>query len=515
MMQAVSRAMARRGAWPALTFVLGLCAAAGQAPLGWAWASAFAFGVAIAAIAAAPGWKAAAWRGWAFGTGHFAAALFWIVEPFMVDVARHGWMAPFALLLLAGGLALFWAAAFGAAAVAGKTMAQRAACAVVFVSLAEILRSHVFTGFPWALIGHIWIETPQMQFAAVAGAHGLTLLTLAAVALPTILGARQAILGALAGVALLSAPAGYAWLRVPAGAAALADPPVSVRLVQPNAAQHLKWVPELIPVFFQRQLAFTAALPAEGIARPDLVVWPETAVPELLEYAGNSFAQMAVAAGGARVVTGVQRRDAEGRWFNSLVVLAPSGEVSALYDKHHLVPFGEYMPLMGLFARMGIFGLAANDTGGYHSGPGPRLLDLGPAGQALPLICYEAIFAEEVNAAPARPDLLIQVTNDAWFGELAGPYQHLALARLRAVEQGLPLVRAANTGISAAIDPYGRDLARVPLGEAGFADALLPAPLAPTPYARFGDLPVLALLALAAALIGLGRWRGRGGAGFG
>jgi apolipoprotein N-acyltransferase len=206
------------------------------------------------------------------------------------------------------------------------------------------------------------------------------------------------------------------------------------------------------------------------------------------------------APGRARLAAGIQRRDDAGRWRNSLVALGPGGQLSALYDKHRLVPFGEYMPLGDVFARAGIFGLAANLTGAYVPGPGPALIDLGPAGRAMPLICYEAIFARLVRAAPERPDWLMHLTNDAWFGRLSGPYQHLAQARLRAVEFGLPVLRAANTGVSAVIDPFGRVTTSIPLGQAGFADAALPAALPPTPFALFGRMPALAALVVLAGL---------------
>ncbi|WP_068109819.1 apolipoprotein N-acyltransferase [Tropicimonas marinistellae] len=490
-----ARAVEARRSGFGICLGLGALAATGQAPLGWAWGALAVFAVALALLSLPARWQTAAWRGWALGTGYFAAALFWIVEPFLVDIARHGWMAPFALAFLAGGLGLFWALAFGLAARLGHTQRQRAGLAVVALTSAEMLRSFVFTGFPWALVGHIWIGTPQMQLASIAGAHGLTLLTLFAAALPTLFGARRALLGALFGAALVSLPAGWAHLRVPSGPAAPAEPAVTVRLVQPNAAQHLKWDPELMPVYFERQLGFTAAPPTAGAQRPDVVIWPETAVPWLLDNAAHAFRLMADAADGAQVLAGVQRREMDGRWFNTLVTLDESGAVTGRYDKHHLVPFGEYMPFSSLFSRLSIFGLAANASGGYSAGPGPVLLDLGNAGTILPLICYEAIFPNDIARAPGRADWLVQVTNDAWFGRLAGPYQHLALARLRAVEQGVPLVRAANTGVSAAFDPFGRELVRLPLGEAGYTDLRLPAPLPPTPYSRFGDLPLVPLLA--------------------
>ena len=243
-------------------------------------------------------------------------------------------------------------------------------------------------------------------------------------------------------------------------------------------------------------LELTAAEPAAGMPRPDVIIWPETAIPWLLEDAADILAEIAFAGQGAKVILGLQRRDPEGAWFNTLVAIGPGGEVEASYDKHHLVPFGEYMPLVHVFAQLGIFGLATNETGGYTAGPGPHLIDLGSAGRILPLICYEAIFPNDIARADGRAGWMVQITNDGWFGQISGPWQHLALARLRAVEQGLPMMRSANTGISAAIDPYGRVIAALPLGEAGFLDASLPEPLPLTPYARHGDWPVFALLAL-------------------
>ncbi len=498
MIDALARAAAGRRAGNGLCLALGALMATGQAPLGWAWVSLAALAVAFLLASRTARWQIAIWRGWFLGSAYFAGALFWIVEPFLVDAARDGWMAPFALALLAGGLATLWAAAFGLAARLGRTPAQRAGWLVATLGGAEILRSFIFTGFPWVLIGHIWIGTPVMQAAALIGAHGLTLLTLVAAVMPSILGPGR---GLVAALALMALPVGYGLWRAPTGPADLAEPPVTVRLVQPNAEQRLKWDPEMIPVFHERLLELTAQAPAPGAPRPDVVIWPETAIPWLLEDAADILAEIAAAGQGAQVVLGLQRRDPEGAWFNTLVVLGPDGGVAASYDKHHLVPFGEYMPLMHVFAQLGIFGLASNETGGYTAGPGPHLIDLGQAGRILPLICYEAIFPNDIALVEGRAGWMVQITNDGWFGQLSGPWQHFALARLRAVEQGLPMMRAANTGISAAIDPFGRVIASLPLGEAGFLDANLPAPLPLTPYARHGDWPVFALLALGVLLL--------------
>ncbi len=226
----------------------------------------------------------------------------------------------------------------------------------------------------------------------------------------------------------------------------------------------------------------------------------------LLNEAAPTLERIAQAARGADVVLGIQRYEGW-RIYNSLIRLDGAGELAGLYDKHHLVPFGEYVPLGDLAARIGLYGFAAQEGQGYSAGPGPRLLDLGALGPALPLICYEAVFPQDVAGVPELPRLLLQITNDAWFGTHSGPYQHLAQARMRAIEQGLPLLRAANTGVSALIGPRGAVIRSIPLGQAGYVDALLPAPLPPTVYARSGDWPVFLLLLLAGIAFKVVQWR--------
>jgi apolipoprotein N-acyltransferase len=384
---------------------------------------------------------------------------------------------------MSAGLALFWAAA----AAAGHRMAagrRRALALALTFAAAELARGYLFTGFPWALIGHVWIGTPLAQVTALAGPNGLTLMTTLAAALPVAAGWG----GVGMCLAILASAAGFGLWRLELPAPA--DRALTVRLVQPNAAQDEKWDPARARLFLDRQLDFTAALP-----RPDLVIWPETAVPYLLERTPELGPLVAKAAGGATVVLGIQRSDGLRGW-NSLAVFAPDGRVAAVYDKHHLVPFGEYIPLGDLASEwFGITAFAARDGNAYSAGPGPSLIDLGAGlGRVLPLICYEAVFPQDLRGLPARPDWLLQATNDAWFGTLTGPYQHLAQARLRAIEQGLPLLRAANTGVSAVIDARGRLRAELSLGQAGYIDSALPGVMPAPPYARLGEAPVVLLL---------------------
>lgn len=432
----------------------------------------------------------AALTGWAFGTGYFMHALQWIVSPFMVDVARHGWMAPFALVFLAAGLALFWGAAFWFARRLGG---PRAWPLILTWAAAELLRAYIFTGFPWAMPAQALVGVQAGQALSVIGPYAVNL-WLFAVAVGTVVAFQRGGLARVGAVGLVLATA--ALMLLPPALAPVVVTDHTLRLIQPNAAQRDKWNPDLIPVFFDRQLEFTAAAPLNGAPKPDLIIWSETAIPWSLDLAGNALQEIAAAGGSTPVALGVQRRT-QTRYFNSMVALGPDGMPEQVYDKHHLVPFGEYMPLGDLLGQIGIYGLAARDGNGYSSGPGAKLMDFGALGKALPLICYEAVFPHDVNAAPERPAFLIQITNDAWFGKGAGPKQHLAQARMRSIEQGLPMARAANTGISAMIDPHGRVTASLALNTAGFVDARLPEPLPATLYSRSGDLPLALVLLLA------------------
>lgn len=482
--------------WPGrrpavLAALAGVLAATGQAPLGL-WPVALAgFALMIRLVAAAPTRGTAAWLGWIAGAAQFAAAMPWIVEPFLIDPARHAWLIPFALVALNGGLALFWAAA-----AALSTLARRRALGfAAALAAAEMLRGHVLTGFPWALPGHVWLDSPVAQLAALFGGYGLTLATLlVAAGLSTL---RP--LPALAGVAAVAAGFGFGLWRL-----SLPEPPPPgpvIRLVQPNADQGLKWDADSAQLFFNRLLDNTAAPPPAGQPRPALVIWPETALPYLMEPDSMLPVLIADAGQGSPVMIGYQRSE-ESRAWNSLAVIGPDAMISASYDKHHLVPFGEYIPFGDLaYDWFGLTAFAARLGAGYSAGPPGQILDLGPTlGRVLPLICYEAVFPHDLRRPGPRADWIVQATNDAWFGTRTGPWQHLAQARLRAIEQGLPLARAANTGVTAMIDARGRITAELPFGTEGHLDAALPAALAAPPYARFGEWPVLLWLAGVGAL---------------
>lgn len=467
-----------------LAVCAGLMCGFGQAPL-QAWPIALigmVIGTVLWGLAETP--RRAAMVGWCLGFGGFLSSIFWIAEPFLIEPLRHGWMIPFALFGMAGGLALFWAAAFYVAKRIGAGFLGLS----VFWALAELARGYAFTGFPWALPAYIWLDTPVAQLASYVGPYGLSALTFCIAALCGRAFVMKTLRAALWPAFGLAALFGVGLLRL---AQPLPDDTAhSLRLVQPNAAQHLKWDPAFIPIFFQRALDLSDPQGA------DLVIWPETSVAAPLYAAESYLEQIAARTGAVPVVVGLQRVSGT-QGYNSAAVIGAGGTVDAIYDKRHLVPFGEYMPLPKLMSAIGLRSFTAQAGYGFSAGTDAVLFDFGVLGNALPLICYEAIFPRDTHSAE-RPDWLLQITNDAWFGTLTGPQQSLAQARFRAIETGLPMVRAANTGISAITDARGVVRASIPLGQAGAVTAQLPRALPPTLYVRIGERTILIFLSVLA-----------------
>ena len=463
----------------------------------------------------ARGPRQAAFLGWSFGFGHMLTGLYWIGIAFLVDAGRFGVLMPFAVLGMAAGMALFPALAVLLVAWTG----WRGPARVVFLAGAwlavEWLRSWVLTGFPWNLLGTVWAFSPEMlQLASVTGVWGLSLIALLAAAAPAVLcerdrpgpGQRGWRVNRAFAVALLAVLPALVWgggaLRLSGAPAPGSDgvEGVRLRLVQPAIEQKLKWRAELRKGHVDKQIGLSLAGGQEGISH---VIWAETAVPYFVsgEPVLRRVLSKAVPPGGL-LLTGAprgERGSGEPRVWNSFYALDGRGEIVATYDKHHLVPFGEYTPLRGL---LGLAKLTAG-SGDFSPGPGPRTLELPGLPPVSPLICYEAIFPGRVIADGPRPEWLLNVTNDAWFGTSSGPYQHFASARIRSVEEGLPLVRVANSGISAVIDSHGRIIARLGLNEVGVIDSILPRPReGATLYAKLGNLTAL-ILALVAALFSL------------
>lgn len=455
--------------------------------------------------------KCASLTGFWFGFGFFLAGLYWVAEAFLVEPWRHGWLIPFVMTALPAGMALFFGAAAALAMALWRPGAARVFALAVAFGLAEYARGHVLTGLPWNLIGYgLLANGPLMQLAALLGVYALSLLAVLLFAAPTAIwnadGTRSRGVGALAAVLLILLGAGYVWGDRRLAAAPEGTTDVRLRIVQANIDQVDKWRPENSAEIFDDYLDLTRTA---GLAGMNLVIWPETALPFLLHDSPDALAAIgevlpqdaALLVGVARVVN---RRDTQGRLegrdvFNSLLAVDSAGEVVDAYDKIHLVPFGEYLPFQDFLESLGVMQMTGV-RGGFSEGTGSRLLDLPGVPSVRPLICYEIIFPDEIAGEGARPGWLLNVTNDAWFGTSAGPYQHFHQAQVRAVEQGLPVVRAANTGISAVIDPYGRVRAQVGLGDKGLIDAGLPNVGPPTLFVRLGIS--LEILVLAAAFVG-------------
>lgn len=443
--------------------------------------------------------------GWWFGAGYFGAGLYWVSNALLVDAAKFGWLIPFAMLGLSFGLGLFTGVATWIARLLRPAGAARIFALAGAWTLLEWVRGVVLTGFPWNPVGNVWVAAePVLQGAAWGGVYGLSLITVFAAAAPALLEARgrRVWLFSGSGLALIGLVAVAGAIRL-AGGDNRTVPGVTVRIVQAAIDQRDKWLPENRARNFALHLRLSTEAPADGGPRPTVVVWPETAAPFSVatDADGRALMRSAVPEGGL-LITGAVRYRAEGgrvvQIWNGVAALDDRGEVVALYDKHHLVPFGEYTPFRDILPLDKIT-VGALD---FSAGPGPATLDLPGLPPASPLICYEAIFPGEVTAPGNRPSWLLNVTNDGWFGISAGPHQHLASARLRAVEEGLPLVRAANTGISAVVDAYGREVARLGLGDRGVLDAPLPVAISPTPFSGGGNaIPLL----LAVLFLGVSR----------
>lgn len=453
------------------------------------------------------------WRsallGWWFGFGYFALGLFWIGEAFLVEADVFAWLLPFAVTAMPAGLSLFWAAALAVSARYWSTGPQRLINLALTLSAAEWLRGHILTGFPWNVLGYaLTAPLPLMQASAWIGIYGLTLIVVLSATVPAVLWNdarhgdfpnRWRFAGVGGSALVLAVMATLGWLRLANHPTTFMDG-VRLRIVQPSVLQRDKWKPEFQERIFLDHLALSTSGPigtTTGLTGITHIVWPEAAMPFLpLDTPQALTAISNMLGSGPQLITGALRAEpppaASGRTrrriFNSIMVFGENAHLTGLYDKIHLVPFGEYLPLQGFLESIGLEQLSRL-RGGFSSGEPPRPL-LGVAG--LPpvsgLVCYEAIFPGAIVQGAERPAAMINLTNDGWFGNSTGPRQHLHQARTRAVEEGIPLIRAANNGISAVIDPYGRQLSQLPMDVRGALDSGLPLPTAAPPfYARFGD----------------------------
>ena len=462
--------------------------------------------------------RSAAVAGWFLGFGYFVAGLYWLGSAFLVEADKFAWALPLGVLGLPAILARFTAFGFAVAAAVWRPGWRRVLSFAFGLGLAELLRGVLFTGFPWNAYGMALGQWPALaQAASIVGLYGLTILTVAMAASPATLFDPVSVRGRIAPVAVAFA----ALVGVAAfGAARLAvakvesTPNVRLRIMQPNLPQDAKFRPaagaEILRSYLELSDRSTSPTTV-GLSSVTHLVWPESPFPFALNREPQALATIAAALGGKTVLlTGAIRLEDGGRGaskaYNSLMAIDASGKILSSYDKTHLVPFGEYLPGGGWLRALGLRQFIAL-PGGFDAGPMRRPMSAPGLPLFQPLICYEAIFPGEATPAagsgPAteRPAFLLNITNDGWFGVTSGPYQHLAQARLRAVEEGLPLVRAANTGVSAVVDPYGRTIKSLPLGIAGVLDSDLPKPIPPTVFSLYANLPAWLMLAALFAVV--------------
>jgi apolipoprotein N-acyltransferase len=459
------------------------------------------------------GVPAAAMAGWWFGLGYFVPGLYWIGYAFLVDAPTFAWLLPFAVLGLPAYLALFTAFGFALARLIWTRDSSRVLALAASLTVSEWLRGHVLTGFPWNAFGYALSEPLALaQTSSLIGLWGLTFLSVAIFASPAALidghsrGRKPWIAPALA-LSLLVAMGVFGAVRLSLQPTVMLAK-VKLRIMQPNLQQDARFNYAAKADVMQKYLALSdrASGPSStGVRDASILIWPESAFPFFLTREADAMAQIAdLLAKGTILITGSVRAPElppgtkVTRAYNSIYVIDHDGGVLQVYDKLHLVPFGEYLPFQDWMERLG-FEQLTKVQGGFIPGTRRHIMEIPNAPPTLPLICYEAIFPGDVATRDDRPGWIVNLTNDGWFGISTGPYQHLAQARLRAIEQGLPVVRAANTGISAVIDPVGRIVARLGLGVEGVLDASLPAATSPTIYARTGDSP--AAILVAAALI--------------
>lgn len=476
-------------------------------------------------------WRSAAWRGWAFGFGYHLAGLYWIGFSFLVQAERFAALMPFAILSLTASLGLFFSCAAVGFALARDRLPPglpRIVLLALTIMVAEWLRGHILTGFPWNVLGYaLTMPLPMMQWVGLLGIYGLTAVAVITLASPLVIlcaGHRHPgrMIGAVTFAPLIFAFAYGAWQLHMHPTRFNTD--VRLRLVQPSFSQRDKFDETKRVSIFRRHLemsqqGFGAGTLVDPQQLPTHVIWPEAAIPFFIRRNPQALQEIASALpDDVRIIAGTFRinvppqvpNEDVGRYrvYNSAMVFAGNGQIESIYDKIHLVPFGEYLPAQKFLNALGFEDLTRTN-GGLALGAAPRrLMNIAGLPPVSMLICYEASFPGEIVQGDERPGLLMNLTNDAWFGVTTGPYQHFHQTRVRAVEEGVPIIRSANTGISAIVDPVGRVLGKLPLNAIGSLDLTLPIAEKPPVYARYGLIVEVVMLALLSMFVLIAGARG-------
>ncbi|WP_208434973.1 apolipoprotein N-acyltransferase [Bartonella phoceensis] len=443
-----------------------------------------------------------------FGFSYFICSLWWMCNALLTDPVSFGWAVPFAIFGLPLCLSLYW---FLAGFIVGLLWTKGIARFFVLafsLGLAEWLRAFLFTGFPWNALGYTAMPIPLfMQSDAIVGLYGMNILAVLVYSLPTVLltdEKKKAALFLCVSLILIHSGFGFYRLNVVANTTDVKKNSYWVRIVQPSIQQNIKLSNTTRETIFAAHMHLSATPTADHNPEPDFIVWPEASVPYLLS--DNSTTTMHIASllkPRQWAIIGAIRADndplnAQIQYFNTIAVINNKGNILTTSDKLHLVPFGEYLPYQNLLEKIGLHTLADN-IGGYSAASVRKTVMMPNGFSYLPLICYEAIFPNEMTFKGPSPQAIINVTNDAWFGVTPGPYQHLQQAQLRAVELGIPLIRAANNGISAIIDSYGRIIVALQPNTVGIIDSPIPSPITPigsNGYRIFSTFILLILMLL-------------------
>jgi apolipoprotein N-acyltransferase len=443
--------------------------------------------------------------GWWFGFGYFVAGLWWVGGAMLVEAEEFAWALPIAVVFLPAILAIFHGLAAALARAFWSDDIGRIASLAASFALFEWLRTFLFTGFPWNPVGYAAMPIPLlMQSVAVVGMPGINGLAVFVFSLPALLvGRRHVLSGLCLAVLLIAGHVVYGYVRLAAPEAAAARS-LAVRIVQPTIDEAAKLDKTSRDAIFRSLLDLSAVPPAAGKPKPELIVWPETSLPFLLTERPDALVAIdELLSPGQTLLAGNVRAEGRGsdseRYYNSVVAIDDRGEITDAVDKLHLVPGGEYLPLSDLLHQIGIDRIVAMPTA-FSPGTERHAIALAGGLKAAIFVCYEIIFPQEVEDGVRNADFIVNVTNDAWFGDTPGPYQHFRNAQIRAVETGLPVVRSANNGISGVIDTRGRVVDAFALNVKGTLDATLSIPpRAPPPLGdpeRNGYV-IMGLMALA------------------